>query len=513
MTEIDPSTFVSPLSVTYPDSFKIGKNSWIAAQAIVRGDIIIGDNCSINSYSCISGKVTIGSSTRIASLVTIVGFNHGFDDLDKPIHKQPCTTKGIIIGDDVWIGANVVIIDGITVASHSIIAAGSIVTRDIPEYSIVAGNPARVLRDRRQPKKVPTGKKGLSSGLESFSTKAASEWKSVLKNSIKGKAGKKYYQCNKAAGPTIRAWCDAIEIAAMFDSTPDLETPAQLIKRLQKEQIADGSWGPPVKNDGTHGINSYHYLCVGYALENLGAHLKYPVKNLNKLLGPGFNKAASNLNWAENSWGGGAWFDIVGTAAYHHLKYHTGGSKNKKNTGTDPDLSAVDMEKIFGWLTIHIDKSTGLWGTATKKQGWLQPVNGFYRLTRGTYAQFGIPLPYPETSIDTILTHCRQNKNFINENITACNVLDIVHPLWLCSRQTDHRKNEIILIMEQQVEEIIKRWEPEKGFAFSPSESPGLQGTEMWLSVIYIACTCLGIENGLSFKPKGVHRTETGLQL
>ena len=67
--------------------------------------------------------------------------------------------------------------------------------------------------------------------------------------------------------------------------------------------------------------------------------------------------------------------------------------------------------------------------------------------------------------------------------------------------------------MEDQINVIISRWIPERGFAFSDEFEPGLQGTEMWLSIIYIAADYLGLENHLNYKPKGVHRTEIAYPL
>jgi hypothetical protein len=140
-------------------------------------------------------------------------------------------------------------------------------------------------------------------------------------------------------------------------------------------------------------------------------------------------------------------------------------------------------------------------------------VNGFYRLTRGSYAQFGQPLPYPESAIDAILSHCRHNGFFKDQNVNACNVLDVIHPLWLCARQTDYRAEEIRQLMELQVESIGRRWVAGSGFAFAPGREPGHQGTEMWLSILATAADYLGLADRFSFRPRGVHRLEPGLQL
>lgn len=110
-----------------------------------------------------------------------------------------------------------------------------------------------------------------------------------------------------------------------------------------------------------------------------------------------------------------------------------------------------------GWPRIAA-ATLGLWGLPTAEEGWLQPVNGFYRLTRATYAQFGLPLPYPERSIDTVLAHSRDRRFFHLDVLNACNVLDVVHPLWLCRKQSDYRQTEIRAWAEKLLGEVLPFW-------------------------------------------------------
>lgn len=115
------------------------------------GFIKIGNRCSINSYCVLLGYggITIGNDVRIASNTSIVAFNHVFERLDKSIVSQGHSEKGIIIENDVWIGTGVRILDGVTIGESSVIGAGSVVTKNIAPFSIVAGVPARVIKVRK----------------------------------------------------------------------------------------------------------------------------------------------------------------------------------------------------------------------------------------------------------------------------------------------------------------------------------------------------------------------------
>lgn len=129
--------------------FELGIDSTIEDFSAINngvGPVIIGDRTKIGLSNTIIGPVTIGNDIRLAQNITISGLNHSYSDITLPIHAQGVTTSPIIIEDETWIGANVVIVAGVTVGKHCIIAAGSIVTKNIPPYSVAVGNPARVIK-------------------------------------------------------------------------------------------------------------------------------------------------------------------------------------------------------------------------------------------------------------------------------------------------------------------------------------------------------------------------------
>ena len=109
--------------------------------------VVINDGSRDNTY--IQGEVIIGNDVMMAPNVAIIAVNHNYDRIDIPMNKQGKKEKPINICDDVWLGYGSKILSGVTVNKGAIVGAGSVVTKDVPEYSIVGGNPARVIKMRR----------------------------------------------------------------------------------------------------------------------------------------------------------------------------------------------------------------------------------------------------------------------------------------------------------------------------------------------------------------------------
>lgn len=129
--------------------FSIGKNSTIEDFCFVnngKGAVSIGDGSRIGISNTLIGPIRIGNNVILAQNVVVSALNHGYENPDVPIRLQPCTTRPVTIDDDCWIGANVVITSGVKVGKHSVVAAGSVVTKEVPAYCIVAGNPARIIK-------------------------------------------------------------------------------------------------------------------------------------------------------------------------------------------------------------------------------------------------------------------------------------------------------------------------------------------------------------------------------
>lgn len=137
------------LDIYPPKVFKIGYRTVIEDYTIINngmGNIIIGDRCAITSRVKLVGPVTLGNMVTIGSGAQITGLTHNFEDVNCPIKDQGVSPNPTIVSDDVWIGGNSVIIQGLKIGTHCIIASGSVVTRDVPDYSVVAGNPAKVIK-------------------------------------------------------------------------------------------------------------------------------------------------------------------------------------------------------------------------------------------------------------------------------------------------------------------------------------------------------------------------------
>lgn len=122
-------------------SLRVGANTYIQA------------GCILNAFV---GSIVIGANCMIAQHCVFMPYQHGFADAARPMREQPLTSRGdIVLEDDVWLGANVCVLDGVTIGKGAIVGAGAVVTKDIPPYAIAVGVPATVIRFRER--EVPEG--------------------------------------------------------------------------------------------------------------------------------------------------------------------------------------------------------------------------------------------------------------------------------------------------------------------------------------------------------------------
>lgn len=130
-------------------NFKLGNASMIEDFSTINngvGDVLIGNKTIIGIGCTLIGPVNIGNDVMLAQNIVVSALNHAYQDVSTPPSMQKVICKPIEVSNSVWIGANCVITAGIKIGKHSVIGAGSVVTKDIPDYSVAVGNPARVVK-------------------------------------------------------------------------------------------------------------------------------------------------------------------------------------------------------------------------------------------------------------------------------------------------------------------------------------------------------------------------------
>ncbi|CAM5715018.1 hypothetical protein SPURM210S_07712 [Streptomyces purpurascens] len=330
--QLGEGCFVARTAAVYPDHLDLGDRSYIAAHAYVTGDIRTGADCTINPFTVVRGTVALGDGVRVGAHSSLLGFNHGTDP-DLPVHRQPVTSRGITIGDDVWIGSHVVVLDGVTIGDHCVIGAGAVVTKDLPAWTMAAGNPARRIRDRRDPREAepgrgtggstapggtaprPAGTPALVEELSAFAGAARAQAVDVLDRCWRPDTRR--YADRPGAEPTVRAHCDAVEIAdLLLGEAPSQLPAAEHVARLRGLQDpATGlipEYGAPPPLPGPAGVPddgapAYHVLCVGYALDLLDSSFAHPVHAVRRTTAEQLVPHLARLPWHDRAWHAGAW--------------------------------------------------------------------------------------------------------------------------------------------------------------------------------------------------------------
>ena len=148
---------LSKHGITFGDRVTVGRFAIIrgsrqyGAAALGEG-LLVGNNSNIGPYCYIgcSGGIRIGNNVMMAPRVSIFAENHNFEDVELTLKEQGVKRAPVIIEDDCWIASHSVILAGVTIGRGSVVAAGSVVTKSMPPYSIIAGVPARVIKSRAQ---------------------------------------------------------------------------------------------------------------------------------------------------------------------------------------------------------------------------------------------------------------------------------------------------------------------------------------------------------------------------
>ncbi len=148
-TFIEKYVFISAsgLGITIGENSRVYRFSCLKAQS---GSIVLGKNCTLQPGCFLGGAggIEIGDNVRIAPGVKMFSYDHNFSNREIPIYEQGIVLGKIIVENNVWIGSDAILTKGVKIGEGSVVAAGSVITRDVPRYTIVAGTPARVIRNR-----------------------------------------------------------------------------------------------------------------------------------------------------------------------------------------------------------------------------------------------------------------------------------------------------------------------------------------------------------------------------
>ena len=137
----------------HPDGVSVGRRTSILESVLInanRGSVVVGDDSWLGPFCLLygNGDIRIGDGVLVAGHTSINTVSHHAERVDIPISEQGTEIAPVVIHDDVWIGLNAVILQGVTIGRGAIIGAGAVVTRDIPAWSVVCGVPAKVVRSR-----------------------------------------------------------------------------------------------------------------------------------------------------------------------------------------------------------------------------------------------------------------------------------------------------------------------------------------------------------------------------
>lgn len=143
--------FAEMVKVWCPENVSIGNNVFLNYGVYLEAgqEIEIGDNTHFAPYGVAYGPLKVGNNCAFAAHVVLASVGHSYHDASIPMVQLPAQSKKIIIKDNVWLGANAVVVGGVTIGTGSIIGAGAVVTKDVAPYSVMGGVPAKLIRKRK----------------------------------------------------------------------------------------------------------------------------------------------------------------------------------------------------------------------------------------------------------------------------------------------------------------------------------------------------------------------------
>lgn len=150
---VEGNCFISPDAKLFAERGRpihIASGSFIAAESVLHGPITIGKSVGINHHVTMDGGkrgISIGDHSRIAAYCSLYAFNHRTEK-ERLINDQTVSSEGIRIGADTWLGSHVSVLDGVSIGDGSVVGTRSVVTKNVSNYTVVAGNPAKKIKDR-----------------------------------------------------------------------------------------------------------------------------------------------------------------------------------------------------------------------------------------------------------------------------------------------------------------------------------------------------------------------------
>lgn len=482
-------------------TIKIGERCWLHPGVLVLaygGTISIGDDCTINPYCILYGHggLIIGNGVRIAAHSVIIPSNHIFLNPDIPIYKQGVTKKGIKIGDDVWVGANVTILDGVTIGNGSVIAAGSVVNKDVPPFAVVGGVPIRALKTRkRKTERTDTiSESEIEDRLEQIRKDVANF---LQKRQVEERPFGHFQTCKTAyETDELDAATAGIELWMMLNLPLDETQRQDAIQYLKSYQnpktglVVDPTWKRRQLSDDIKILEDGDTFFTGTvveALSSLNTNLDYPVHYLETLPSDELIANTQLMYSALHKYSIGDYAILV-----------------EHNRRLGIQNSAEQQKAILELLKNTQDPLSGLWPKGNVFPPYTPAINRAFHFLRGTWNLTNSPYELPNRMIDTCLEAAYDSDYYGWDSGEACNDLDLAFVLYSASRWSIYRQDEIGQWAAEHLPQILRVQKSDGGFSYhhekamykhnNISMSPGLAEGDVWGTLMYMGTIKMMVE-------------------